>query len=360
MEKPSVAVGMSGGVDSSVAAALLQAQGYRVSGLTMRLWDGPSSTADGARHGCYGPSEEQDIADAEAVAAKLCIPFHVIDVSHEYRAEVLEYFRKEYRLGRTPNPCSRCNRAVKFGTLIAKARTSGVVFDHFATGHYAGLIHSDVDGRHVLKKAADLTKDQSYFLALLSQDQLDHSLFPLGAYTKAEVRGMAAEFGLPVAKKPDSQDFADPECDVLAGDDSPGPILDRQGREIGWHSGIAHQTFGQRKGLGISVGWPLYFTEIDSNRNAVIVGDRSEIFGTRLVAAEVNWIARDGIDCPIDVSARIRYRHQEARAQVRPLNAGEVLVEFAEPQMAITPGQTVVFYDGDVVLGGGIIERTKE
>ncbi len=360
MEKPSVAVGMSGGVDSSVAAALLQAQGYRVSGLTMRLWDGPSSTAKGARHGCYGPSEEQDIADAEAVAARLRIPFHVIDVSREYRAEVLEYFRKEYRLGRTPNPCSRCNRTVKFGTLIAKARKSGVVFDYFATGHYARLISGDMNGRCGLRKAVDLTKDQSYFLALLSQDQLAHSLFPLGGYTKAEVRRFASDLGLPVAQKPDSQDFVDPECDMLAGDNFPGPILDRQGHEIGRHSGIAHHTIGQRKGLGISLGRPLYVTEIDSDRNAVIVGDRSEIFGTRLVAAEINWIARGEIDCPIHVSAKIRYRHQEARAQVRPLNAGEVLVEFAEPQMAITPGQTVVFYNGDVVLGGGIIERTKE
>ncbi len=360
MEKPSVAVGMSGGVDSSVAAALLQAQGYRVSGLTMRLWDGPSSADKGGRHGCYGPTEEQDIADAEAVAARLRIPFHVIDVSQEYRAEVLEYFHKEYRLGRTPNPCSRCNRAVKFGTLIAKARKSGVEFDYFATGHYARLIRSDKNGRYVLTKAVDLTKDQSYFLALLSQDQLAHSLFPLGDHTKAEVRALADGFGLPVAKKPDSQDFADPECNMLTSDSGPGPILDRQGLEIGRHSGISRHTIGQRKGLGLSVGRPLYVTQIDAKRNAVIVGDRSEIFGTRLVASEVNWVALDGVDCPIDVSARIRYRHQEARAQVRPLDASEVLVEFTEPQMAITPGQTVVFYNGEVVLGGGIIERTKE
>ena len=360
MEKPSVAVGMSGGVDSSVAAALLQAQGYRVSGLTMRIWDGPSYASKGARHGCYGPSEEQDIADAEAVAARLRIPFHVIDVRDEYRTEVLEYFRKEYQLGRTPNPCSRCNRAVKFGGLIAKARKSGVMSDYFATGHYVRLIRDAASGRYALRKGVDLAKDQSYFLALLSQDQLAHSLFPLGTYTKAEVRTLAADFGLPVAKKRESQDFADPECDMLPGDSTPGPILDRQGREIGRHSGIARHTIGQRKGLGVSLGRPLYVTEIDTKRNAVIVGDRSEIFGRSLVASEVNWIALDGVDCPIVVSARIRYRHQEAIARIRPLVKGEVLVEFVEPQMAITPGQTVVFYDGDVVLGGGIIERTKE
>lgn len=326
----------------------------------MRLWDGPAPAAKGARHGCYGPSEEQDIADAEAVAARLRIPFHVIDVSAEYRADVLEYFRSEYRLGRTPNPCSRCNRTVKFGALIAKARKSGLEFDYFATGHYARLVRSYTNGRCELRKAVDRTKDQSYFLALLSQDQLAHSVFPLGGYTKTEVRKLATDFKLSVASKPDSQDFADPECDMLAGESSPGPILDRQGHEIGRHSGIARHTVGQRKGLGISSGRPLYVTEIDPERNALIVGDRSEIFGRSLVATQVNWVTVDGIDSPIEVSAKIRYRHQEARARVRPGKDGEVLVEFAEPQMAITPGQTVVFYSGDVVLGGGIIERTKE
>ncbi len=360
MKRLEVAVGMSGGVDSSVAAALLQSQGHRVTGVTMRLWDGPPSSSERGRHGCYGPSEAEDIEDARRVAAQLKIPFHVIDVSREYRTEVLEYFRNESMQGRTPNPCSRCNRFVKFGTLVEKVRQSGISFDYFATGHYARVEYWETTRRYVLRKAKDLSKDQSYFLALLSQDQLARSFFPLGDYTKPEVRRMAASFDLPVADKRDSQDFVDPDYELFADQPNPGPILDQRGRELGRHLGIARHTIGQRKGLGISGDKPLYVTKIDPKRNAVIVGERKDVFGSLFVAKGVNWVGVAGLEAPVDVRARIRYRHEEASARVRPLNESEVVVEFVEPQMAITPGQTVVFYDNDVVLGGGIIERTKE
>ena len=359
MKHLDIAVGMSGGVDSSVAAALLKEQGNRVVGVTMKLWDGPASRT-GGRHGCYGPGEEEDIEDARQVAAKLGIPFYVIDLSAEYRSEVLDYFRSEYRLGRTPNPCSRCNRMVKFGTLVKKAHEHGITFDYFATGHYAKVERVESDGRYVLKKAKDPGKDQSYFLALLSQEQLACSLFPLGDRTKGEVRDLAVGFGLAVARKQDSQDFVDSEFKISADMQNPGPILDRRGHEIGRHSGIGHHTIGQRKGLGISSDRPLYVTEIDPARNAIIVGERSEVFGDILVARDLNWIAVDRLSTPKKVKARIRYRHEEAAALVQPLGETEVIVHFEEPQMAITPGQTVVFYDQGTVLGGGIIDRTKE
>jgi tRNA-specific 2-thiouridylase len=359
MSNIKVAVGLSGGVDSSVAAALLKERGFRVTGVTMKLWDGPSSSSVGGRHGCYGPGEEEDIEDARQVAARLGIPLLVIDLSAEYRTEVLDYFRSEYRSGRTPNPCSRCNRSIKFGTLVKKVRESGT-FDYFATGHYAKVQRRESDRRYLLRKGKDLGKDQSYFLALLSQDQLSHALFPLGDYMKTEVRALAEKFDLPVARKAESQDFVDTGCDLATDTMNPGPILDRQGRELGRHSGIARHTIGQRKGLGISSDRPLYVAEIDPARNAVIVGERSEIFGSSLVATQLNWIARGGIDSPIDVKARIRYRHQEAGAHVKPSGQDSALVEFEEPQMAIAPGQTIVFYEDDIVVGGGIIDRTKE
>jgi tRNA-specific 2-thiouridylase len=354
-----VVVGMSGGVDSSVAAALLVKSGYRVAGVTMKLWDGPVASSQG-RHGCYGPGEEQDIDDARQVAGLLGIPFRVIDVAAEYRSGVLDYFRSEYRLGRTPNPCSRCNPTIKFGALVSKVRDSGVRLDYFATGHYVNVERRLTDNRMLLTKATDRTKDQSYFLALLSREQVERSLFPLGGYSKDDVRRLAAEWGLPVAAKPDSQDFVDREYRGLQEPSNPGPILDGQGNELGKHDGIGRHTIGQRRGLGVAGGKPLYVTALDPARNAVIVGERSEISAGGLVASNLNWLAIDRLNGSIEVSARIRYRHEEAKATVGPLDGNRAWVEFETPQMAITPGQTVVFYDGDIVVGGGIIDSTKE
>jgi tRNA-uridine 2-sulfurtransferase len=284
----------------------------------------------------------------------------VLDLSAEYRSVVLDYFRSEYRSGRTPNPCSRCNPAIKFGTLVTKARESGIRFDYFATGHYANVEYRQSDQRFLLKKAKDRGKDQSYFLALLSREQVGRSLFPLGGYSKADVRKLAAGFDLPVAAKRESQDFVDQEYDGLLEPSSPGPLLDRHGKEMGRHSGIGRHTIGQRRGLGIAAEKPLYVTGLDPVRNAVIVGERHETSSGGLVASDLNWIAIEGLEGPIEVSARIRYRHQEARATVMPVDGDKVYVKFEAPQMAIAPGQTVVFYDGDVVVGGGIIDSVKE
>jgi tRNA-specific 2-thiouridylase len=354
-----VVVGMSGGVDSAVAAALLVKGGCRVVGVTMRLWDGPQSSAPG-RHGCYGPGEEQDIDDARRVALQLGIPFHVVDVSSQYRSAVLDYFRSEYRAGRTPNPCSRCNPLIKFGALVHKVREYGIKFDHFATGHYARVEYRQSDQRFLLKKATDIGKDQSYFLALLSREQVARSLFPLGGYSKTEVRGLAASFGLPVAAKRESQDFVDQDYDGLLEPGSPGPILDRQGKELGRHTGIEHHTIGQRRGLGVASDKPLYVTGLDPVRNAVVVGDRAETSSGGLIASNLNWIAIDDLEGTIEVGVRIRSRHQETKATVTPIEGQRALVRFEVPQLAVAPGQTVVFYDGDIVVGGGTIDTVKE
>ena len=351
-----VAAAMSGGVDSSVAAALLKERGYQVTGITMKIWDGEYSPERIRRHGCYGPGEAEDIEDARRVARTLGIDFCVFDLAHEYRREVLDYFYHEYRSGRTPNPCLRCNRTVKFGALLDRARESGLQFDYFATGHYARVEHDRIRHRYLLKKAVDPGKDQSYFLCFLSQEQLAISLFPVGNYTKEEVREMASEFGLAVRDKPESQDFVAGGYASLLGAGKPGPILDKDRNILGEHRGIQLYTIGQRKGLGISAREPLYVTNIDAAENAIIVGNRDELYRDGLTACGLNWIAIEGLDGPVKVRARIRNAHKEADAVVLPLGRDRVSVQFEEPQMAITPGQAVVFYDGDIVIGGGTIE----
>ncbi|HEX9976738.1 MAG TPA: tRNA 2-thiouridine(34) synthase MnmA, partial [Dehalococcoidales bacterium] len=273
-----VVVAMSGGVDSAVAAALLKKQGYQVAAATMKIWAGESSLAKGSHHACYGPGEEEDIEDARRVARVLGIPIHVVDLTREYRAEVLDYFCQEYLSGRTPNPCLRCNRRVKFDALLKKTKESGLDFDYFATGHYARVEYSQAANRYQLKKARDLNKDQSYFLAFLTQSQLGRAIFPLGNYTKAEVRRMAADFGLPVANKPESQDFAAGGYSSLLPATPPGPILDRQGNKLGEHRGISYYTIGQRKGLRLSRPEPLYVVDIDLERNAIIVGNQEAVY----------------------------------------------------------------------------------
>jgi tRNA-specific 2-thiouridylase len=353
-----VAVGMSGGADSSVAAALLREQGYEVTGIAMRTWRGDPMSGTERRHGCYGPGEIEDIEDAGEVAVKLGIPFHAFDLGAEYESEVLDYFRREYASGRTPNPCVRCNRRIKFDVLLRKARESGIGFDFFATGHYARVEYDAARGRYLLRKAWDAKKDQSYFLFALTQEQLGHALFPIGEYTKGEVRRMASELGLGVADKPESQDFADGDFAPLVEEAArPGPILSGSGEVLGQHAGIPRYTIGQRKGIGVAAREPLYVTAIDPERNAVVVGGKDDVYGDELVASDLNWIAVEELRGPIEARARIRYSHEEARAVVSPLGGDRVHVEFRESQMAITPGQAVVFYDDDIVIGGGTIER---
>ncbi len=350
------AVGMSGGVDSSTAAALLLEGGHSVVGLTMRIWDGSVAIREGAKHACYGPGEEEDIAATEAVCRQLGIKLVVVDLRDAYRALVLDSFRAGYLAGRTPNPCVTCNRQVKFGLLLDQAAAAGVAFDRFATGHYARL--TERDGRLHLRKAADRAKDQTYFLHQLTHEQLRRIEFPLGELTKALVRELARGRGLAVAERPESQDFiAGGDYSVLfqAGQVVPGDIVDEQGNVLGRHDGFVHYTVGQRKGLGIASSEPWYVLRTVPARNQVVVSRRQDILSSRLTAEAALWAAGAPPSAPLRCAARIRQKHAEAPALVTPTGPAGFTVDFDDPQLAITPGQAVVLYDDDVVLGGGII-----
>ena len=349
---------MSGGVDSSVAAALLKDRGFHVIGVTMKIWNGEEFPGTKIRHACYGPGEAEDIDDTQKVADKLGIDLHILDLSEEYRKDVLDYFEQEYLSGRTPNPCLMCNRKVKFGALVNKVTDSSVEFDYFATGHYSRIEYEKDANRWLLKKGKDAKKDQSYFLAFLSQDQLSQTLFPIGEYNKQEVRELARKFRLNLAEKPESQDFIATGYRSLLDDAQTGFIKNIQGEILGEHKGIVNYTIGQRKGLGIASKDPLYVTNIDAETNIVTVGGRQDIYGSEMIAADLNWIAIENLNTELAVKAKIRYSHEEAEATIFPIMKERIKVTFNEPQMAITPGQAVVFYKNDIVLGGGIIERS--
>jgi tRNA-specific 2-thiouridylase len=349
---------MSGGVDSSVVAALLKEQGYNVTGVTMKIWDGKTAAQGSTQHGCYGPGEEEDIEDARKVAQNLNIPFHVFDLTREYQSGVLNYFCSEYLSGKTPNPCVRCNPNIKFGALVDKARLSGIEFDFIASGHYAKVAYDDTLRRYVLKKANDLTKDQTYFLAFLSQQQLSQLMLPLGDYTKIEIREIAKQFGLPVASKPDSQNFVCGDyTSVINAESNPGPILDKNRNIIGQHRGLQFYTIGQRKGLEISAKQPLYVTTLEPTLNAVIVGVREDIYKKEFSVFNMNWITIGDLHQPMSAKVKIRSSHREVESILTPAGNGNISVKFKENQFAITPGQAAVFYQDDVVIGGGIIEK---
>jgi len=355
-----VAVGMSGGVDSSVAAALLKEKGHDVIGICMKIWDG-TPLVSGEYHACYGPDEVADIEDASRIAEQLGIPFYVIDLVEEYKTTILDYFKGEYLVGRTPNPCIKCNQHIKFKKLISKTHNMGVSFDCFATGHYARVEYSKDSKRYLLRKAKDINKDQSYWLAFLSQEQLSKVVFPLGDLTKKEVREKARALGLETHDKPDSQDFFSGDYKQLIDvPDRPGPIKSKDGTVLGTHDGIWSYTIGQRKGLGISAQKPLYVVDIDEKENTVIVGFREDLAHSGLTAHDLNLIAVAAITQPVQVTMKIRYAQRAFDGQVYPLQSGTARVTFREPQLAVTPGQAVVFYDGDYVLGGGIIERGED
>ncbi len=359
-----VVVAMSGGVDSSVAAAILREEGYEVIGMTMQIWPSDRLAEEAERFGgCCGLGA---VADAKKVAHRLGIPHYVVNFRGVFSEKVIANFCHEYSLGRTPNPCIRCNQFIKFDALLKRTKELGA--DFIATGHYARIEKEDAGGRHLLKKGIDHRKDQSYFLYAMTQEQLSHSLFPLGNLTKERVRRMAEQLELPIANKPESQEICFiPDNDYprfikgyITDGVKPGPILDRQGNVLGEHRGIIFYTIGQRKGLGISAREPLYVVAINREENAIIVGSKEEVSGTELTASGLNWIAMAKPRRPMRVKAKIRYLHQEAEAMVTFLGENEVQVKFTEPQMAITPGQAVVFYDGDRVIGGGSIEQVKE
>ena len=349
---------MSGGVDSSVAAALLKEQGYRVIGVTMKIWDGKTTAQGSTQHGCYGPGEQEDIEDARKVALNLNIPFHVFDLTREYQSGVLDYFCSEYLSGRTPNPCVRCNPSIKFGALVDKARLSGIEFDFIASGHYAKVAYDDTLRRYLLKKAKDLIKDQTYFLAFLSQQQLSRLMLPLGDYTKIEIREMAKRLGLQVASKSDSQNFVCGDyTSVINAESNPGPILDNNGNVMGQHRGLQFYTIGQRKGLEISAKIPLYVSALDPARNTVTLGTKEDLYLNEFIVSGLNWIAISELQQTMIANVKIRSSHREAEAILTPVGNGNVKLKFKECQFAITPGQAAVFYQDDVVIGGGIIKN---
>jgi len=359
-----VVVAMSGGVDSSVAALLLMERGYDVTGITMNLFSLPGELCRSEQlRSCCG---QKAVEDAHRVAIHLAIPHFVVDLRREFEAAVIADFVREYGRGRTPNPCVRCNERIKFRLLLERARRLGV--DFIATGHHARVARDPAGGRYLLKKGKDRAKDQSYFLYRLSQAQLAGVLMPVGDFTKAEVREMARRRGLPVAEKAESQEtcFAPlgnyPE--FLAGRAPrafrPGPIKDLAGRVMGEHQGIGNYTIGQRRGLGISAPRPLYVVAIDTPGNAIVIGEERDLYRKILLASDIRLIAEKRIDEPVAVKAKIRYKHQEAKALIIPVSARRVRVEFERLQRAITPGQSVVFYRRDVVVGGGIIDRSLD
>lgn len=356
--KAKVAIALSGGVDSSVAAAMLKEKGFEVVGITMEIFDGSIVVQEAQNHACYGPGEKEDVEAAASICKKLAIPFFVIDLKKEYRDHVIDYFKKEYLAGRTPNPCVVCNKKLKFGFLAEKAKAAGVDFDFFATGHYARAVRSK--GRFLLKKAVDLSKDQTYFLYRLTPDQLSSILFPLGAYTKQQVRKIARSLGFETAHRPESQDFiAGGDYSTLFNKDEidEGDIVDDQGNILGRHRGIIYYTVGQRRGLGIASHRRLYVMKIDTANNRVVVGGRESIFSEGLIATDLNFIAVERLRRPYKVKAKIRFRHQEADATVSPLNNDKMKILFSQPQMSVAPGQSAVLYLEDSVFGGGVIEQ---
>ncbi len=352
-----VLVAMSGGVDSSIAACLLKESGYEVIGATMRIWKGDDQKSSSR---CCGAAE---VEDARHVAEVLGIPFYVLNMEEEFEREVVQYFCEDYARGRTPNPCILCNERIKFRAFLKKALELEAEF--ISTGHYARLEFETEKGRYVLKKGLDRKKDQSYVLFSLKQDQLRHSLFPLGSFKKEEVRAKAFQLGLRVHDKQESQEI----CFIydlsyhsflqerLGKTIEPGDMVDRKGKILGRHKGIPFYTIGQRRGLGLATGKPLYVIAIDRQKNEILVGDEKETYGDCFKVDSVNWISTPVSSSPLTAQVKIRYNHPGSDATLILKGEREVLVKFRSPQKAITPGQAAVFYDGDVVLGGGWIRE---
>jgi len=354
MNKSSVVVAMSGGVDSSVAAALLKEQGYEVIGMMLRLWSEPGKEESNR---CCTPDS---MAQARRVAAILDIPFYVIDAKDVFRETVVEYFLNGYARGETPNPCLVCNQKIRWTFLLDHALALGA--EYMATGHYVRIQRAE--GKSQLLRAVDRNKDQSYVLHVLNQEKLKHALFPIGDYPKPEIRAIAEKHGLPTASRKDSQDLC-----FLAGEDyrnflqrnamemlKPGEIVTRNGRVVGGHTGLANYTIGQRKGLGIASPVPLYVLGKNAENNTVIVGTQDELGARELTARDVKWLSGEIPTEPFRAEVKIRYTAKEAEALVRPVGENQVQVQFEAPQRDITAGQAAVFYQGDLMIGGGIIQ----
>lgn len=358
--KSKVVVGMSGGVDSSVAAALLKDEGYDVIGITMQLWRDKDSETLEVEGGCCSLAA---VDDARRVCDRLGIRYYVLNFKEIFEKKVIRSFVNDYLAGMTPNPCIECNKHIKFDELLRRAMNLGA--EYVATGHYAKVLFHDRINRYVLKRSVDNKKDQTYALYNLTQFQLMHTLMPLGEYTKDKVREIAKDLGLPVANKPDSQEICfvpdnnyggfieKEEPDRI----TPGYFKDKNGNIMGQHKGIAYYTIGQRKGLGITFGKPMFVTNIIPEENVVVLGESDEVFNDNLTVSSLNFIPFDTLEEKMEVTAKIRYAAKEAKAILIPEMQDMVKVIFNEPQRAITPGQSVVFYKDDMVVGGGIINR---
>jgi len=353
-----VLVAMSGGVDSSVAAALLKEQDYEVVGATLKLF---SNEDIGLEHGARTCCSLEDVEDARAVAFKLGFPHHVFNFRELFREQVINRFAESYAGGETPNPCIDCNRYIKFDKLLERALVLDM--DYIATGHYARVEYDEQTGRYLLKKATDSSKDQSYVLYTLTQEQLKRTLFPLGRLRKSEVRALAEARGLVNARKPDSQDicfirdggyaaFLENTMNVLS---SPGDFTNSSGKVLGEHKGIIHYTIGQRRGLGLSFDKPKYVVGKDLQSNTVVLGDEAELYSERMTVTDVNLISIEQLSEPMEAAVKTRYSQKEARATLYPLENNQIDVRFYEPQRAITSGQATVFYDGETVICGGTI-----
>lgn len=357
MNNKTVVVGMSGGVDSSVAAMLLKKQGYNVIGITMQIWQDSAAPHEG---GCCGITA---VDDARRVANQIGIPYYVLDFQEEFRKSVIDYFTAEYLAGRTPNPCIACNRYVKWEALLRRSLEIGA--DYIATGHYARIETLD-NGRYAIRNSVTAAKDQTYALYNLTQKQLSRTLFPIGDYSKDEIRAMAEEAGLMVAHKPDSQDICFVPDDDYAGFISkeapgkvppPGNFVDKEGKILGKHKGITHYTIGQRRGLEIAAGHRVFVTDIRPDTNEVVIGENEDIFTTEVVCNNVNFMSIEGLNPGerLKVKAKIRYNHGGEFGEIEAIGEDRVICRFDKPVRAATPGQAMVFYDGEYVLGGGTI-----